>query len=327
MSNSKLKETDGLVIEKHYRVTLDVKVLITEITRETLRQHWQWDEKGAFVAINCAAITDSLVESELFGHRKGSFTDATNDSPGAVLHAAGGTLFLDEAGELSEATQAKILRLVENKEIHTVGAERLRYVDVRIIAATNNNLAELVKNGKFRSDLLHHLQTFEIVIPPLRERPDDIPSIAEHFIKEICQRHAKQVSFTPEAIEALKRLELKGNARELHTLIERTVLMVENGMSISKESIETFRLRQASTGHLANGWLNCSLGKEVLRYEGELISRALEDAKGSVTHAARLLGISHQRLSSILEGRQKNLLDARKPVVKRLKSYTTKRGN
>lgn len=228
---------------------------------------------GEYVTINCAALTDSLFESELFGHRKGSFTDAASDAPGLVLHATGGTLFLDEVGDLSVSNQSKLLRLIDNKEIQPVGAAQPQHVNVRIIAATNRNLAALVKAGSFRSDLLYRLQTFEIVIPPLRARPDDIPAIAEHFIKEICHRHGKQVAFTPEALEALKKLKLKGNARELRTLVERTVLMVESGARITKETVETFALRQTSSdhigkGHLANGWSGCSLDEEVLRYEG-----------------------------------------------------------
>jgi transcriptional regulator with GAF, ATPase, and Fis domain len=289
----------------------------------------KWSHRiGEYITINCAALTDSLFESELFGHRKGSFTDAVSDAPGLVLHATGGTLFLDEVGDLSESNQSKLLRLIENKEIQPVGAAQPQHVDVRIIAATNRNLAALVKAGSFRSDLLYRLQTFEIVIPPLRARPDDIPAIAEHFVKEICQKHGKRVAFTPEALEALKKLKLKGNARELRTLVERTVLMMESGARITKETVETFALRQTSSdhvskGHLANGWSGCSLDEEVLRYEGELILRALEEAKGSVTQAACFLGISHQRLSSILQGRHKNLLNMRKPVINRLKSYTT----
>jgi DNA-binding NtrC family response regulator/Flp pilus assembly protein TadD len=289
----------------------------------------KWSNRsGEYVAINCAALTDGLLESELFGHRRGSFTGAVSDAPGLVLHATGGTLFLDEVGELSAGNQSKLLRLIDNKEIQPVGAAQPQHVDVRIIAATNRNLAALVKAGSFRSDLLYRLQTFEIIIPPLRARPNDIPAIAEHFIKEICHRHGKQVAFTPEALEALKNLKLRGNARELRTLVERTVLMVESGARITKETVETFALRQTSSdhvgkGHLANGWSGCLLDEEVLRYEGELILRALEEAKGSVTHAARFLGMSHQRLSSILQGRHKNLLNVRKPVINRLKSYTT----
>jgi two-component system NtrC family response regulator len=281
----------------------------------------QWSGRsGEFVAVNCGTLTETLIESQLFGHRKGSFTDAVSDYPGAVCQARGGTLFLDEIGELSTGNQSKLLRVVERYEIHSIGAPVPEQVDVRIVAATNCNLKDEVAQGLFRNDLFYRLQTFHLEIPPLRERPDDIPALAEHFIKEAFARHGQRVTFAPEAIEAMRQLPLRGNARELRSLIERTVLIAPHGATITQEAVETLVLRQTKTAGLANVWAGCSLEEEVNLYEGSLIQMALKAAQGHVTQAARLLGITHQRLSSILQGRHKNLLAARTPVRRRRRS-------
>jgi DNA-binding NtrC family response regulator len=285
----------------------------------------EWSGRsGRFVPINCGALTEPLIESLLFGHIKGSFTDAVQDNAGAVRQAAGGTLFLDEIAELSKGNQGKLLRLIERGEIHTVGASEPECVDVRIIAATNHNLKEMVARGRFREDLLYRLNTFQLEIPPLRERADDIPPLAAHFVKETLERHQKRVRFTPEAIEAMRRLPLKGNARELRSLIERTVLTAGDGAEITREAVEVIAARQTHHAALADAWAGCSLEEEVLRYEAQLIKLALETAQGSVTRAARLLGVSHQRLGSILLGRHKNLLSAKKPAQRRKRSIITK---
>ncbi|MCA1604476.1 MAG: sigma 54-interacting transcriptional regulator, partial [Acidobacteria bacterium] len=173
---------------------------------------------GALVAINCATLSDTLVESQLFGHKKGSFTDAIEDYSGVARQAAGGTLFLDEVAELSPANQSKLLRLIEHGEIHTIGAAPPERIDVRIIAATNRDLEAEVAGRRFRNDLFYRLQTFRLEIPPLRARPEDIPVIAEHFIKEATERLGKRINFTPEALAAMKALPLKGNAHELGVL-------------------------------------------------------------------------------------------------------------
>jgi len=281
----------------------------------------QWSGRsGEFVALNCGILTETLIESQLFGHRKGSFTDALADYPGAVSQARGGTLFLDEIGELSTGNQSKLLRLVERHEVHPIGAPGPEQVDVRIVAATNSNLKEEVARGLFRSDLFYRLQTFHLEIPPLRERPDDIPALAEHFIKEAFTRHGQRVTFAPEAIEAMRELRLRGNVRELRALIERTVLIAPQGATITREAVETLVVRQKQTAGLADVWAGCSLDEEVLLYERNLIQMALNAARGQVTRAARLLGISHQRLSSILQGRHKDLVAARTPVQRRRRS-------
>ncbi|HEV2705244.1 MAG TPA: sigma 54-interacting transcriptional regulator [Pyrinomonadaceae bacterium] len=279
--------------------------------------HHDSQRTGAFVAVNCAAICDTLFESQLFGHKKGSFTDALEDYGGAVCEAKGGTLFLDEVGELSEANQAKLLRLIDGGEVYAVGSPVPEQVDVRIVAATNRDLKREVEAGRFRADLFYRLSAFLIEIPPLRERPEDISVLARHFIEEASRRHAKRLTFTPESIEALRSLRLKGNVRELRSLIERSFLLAADGTEVTQEQVETLALRQTQKAGLTDAWASCSLDEEVRLFEGKLIRRALDAAHGQLTAAARLLGITHQGLSFILNGRQKELLKVRQPVRRR----------
>jgi len=307
------EQTKTLLHNAHHVAATSSSVLITGETgtgKEVLaRLIHQWSGRsGELVAINCAAIPDALIESQLFGHRKGSFTDAIADYAGAVRQATNGTLFLDEIGELSASHQAKILRLIENGEIHPVGASIPERVEVRIIAATNRNLIEQITKGRFRDDLLYRLNTFHLEIPPLRERQDDIPAIAEHFIKEMQERHCRRVTFTPEAIAAMRLLPLKGNARELRSLIERTVLTAKDNATITVEAVETIALRQTQIAGFANPWADFSLKEEVRILEERFIELALREAKGMVSHAARLLGFkNHKSLNYRLENKNKNL--------------------
>ncbi|HEX8652382.1 MAG TPA: sigma 54-interacting transcriptional regulator [Pyrinomonadaceae bacterium] len=284
---------------------------------------------GEFVAINCAALAEAPVESGLFGRRKGDAEDDaeddTEDERGAVRRAAGGTLFLDEIAELSTSNQARLLRLIERGEIQSMSGSGLEHVEVRIIAATNCNLKEEVERELFREDLFYRLQSFHLEIPPLRERTEDIPVLAEHFIREALERHGQRVAFTPEAVEAMSLLPLKGNARELQELIERTVSTAVWGTTITRNDVETLALRQNKTANLADVWAGCSLSEEVKHYEGSLIQMALDAAQGHVTHAAHMLGVTHQGLAYILEGRHKDLLHARKPVRRRRRSIIKKK--
>jgi two-component system NtrC family response regulator len=324
------EQTAELMHDAHRIAATDSPVLITGETgtgKELLaRLIHEWSGRpGEFVALNCVALTDTLIESQLFGHRRGSFTDAVTDHPGAVCQARGGTLFLDEIGEMSTGNQSKLLRLVERREIHPIGASEPEQVDTRIIAATNCNLKDEVAQGLFRHDLFYRLQTFHLEIPPLRERTDDITVLAEHFIEDTFARHGERVTFTPEAIEAMRRLPLKGNARELRSLIERTVLIAPQGAVITLEAVETLVMRQTKTAGLADAWASCSLDEEVRLYEKSLLQMALRAAQGHVTQAARLLGITHQRLSSILQSRHKDLSASRIPVKRRRRSIIKRR--
>ena len=276
---------------------------------------------GKFVTINCATLTETLFESQIFGHRKGSFTDAIENYEGAARTASGGTLFLDEIAELSHQNQGKLLRLIERREVLSVGSLVPETVNVRIIAATNRDIKGMVATGLFREDLFYRLETFHLTVPPLRERCDDIPALATYFIGETLRRHGKQVTFTPEAITAMRTLPLKGNARELQSLIERTVVTAPDAMTITKEMVEVMALRQTHRACFADPWLNFSLKEEVNNIEQRFIEMALKDADGMVSRAARLLGFKyHESLNSLLKHRFPHLLGARTPVTTRRRS-------
>jgi two-component system nitrogen regulation response regulator NtrX len=191
----------------------------------------------AFVKVNCAAIPEELIESELFGHVRGSFTGATKDQVGKFVQADRGTIFLDEVGDMSLKTQAKVLRVLENGEVEPVGAARTFTVDVRLVAATNKNLPEEIAAGRFREDLYFRLNVVPIAIPPLRDRREDIPALVEHFLKSFCEENNYRCKkFTDEALEALSRLPWQGNIRELRNAVERLVIMTE-GETIGPEDI------------------------------------------------------------------------------------------
>jgi transcriptional regulator with PAS, ATPase and Fis domain len=324
------EQTAELLRAAHRIAGTESPVLITGETgtgKELLaRMVHEWSGRaGQFVAINCAALTETLLESILFGHRKGSFTGAVQDNTGIVRQAAGGTLFLDEIAELSLTNQGKLLRLIENGETHTIGASSPERVDLRIIASTSRNLTELVATHQFRDDLLYRLNTFHLEIPPLRKRPEDISALTVHFAREFAEQHNRRVSFTPEAIEAMRRLPMRGNVRELRSLIERTVLTAVDGTKITREAVDVIAARQTKDAALTEAWAGCNFEEEVLRYEASLIRLALENSKGSVTRAARLLGVTHQRLCSMLQGRHTDLLPAKKPAQKRKRSIIKKR--
>lgn len=323
------EQTAELLRTAHYIASTQATALITGETgtgKELLaRMIHEWSGRaGRFMVVNCVAVTETLFESILFGHSKDSFTDGVNDSTGVVRQAIGGTLFLDEIAELSLTNQGKLLRLIEHGETHVIGEVVPERVDVRFIAATSCNLQELVAQKRFRADLLYRLNAFSLEIPPLRKRPEDVSALAAHFVKEFAEQHNKRVRFTPESLEAMRRLPLRGNVRELRSLIERTILTATEGMTITREAVEVLAARQANGAALGDAWAGCSFEEEVLNYEASLIKLAFENASGSVTRAARLLGVTHQRLCSMLQGRHKNLPLAKKPAQRRKRSIMTK---
>lgn len=318
------------LLEKARRLaTTGLPILITGETgvgKEVLARmihHWS-GRAGAFVPLNCGALTDTLIESQLFGHRRGSFTDAVADYKGAAREAEGGTLLLDEIGDLSQGNQSKLLRLIELGEIMPVGAEVPEQVDLRVIACTNTPLSKLVARHRFREDLFYRIATFEIEIPPLRERPEDIAALAKHFIKEAAERTGYQTTFTQGSIEALQGLPLYGNARELRNIIERAVI-TSKGQPVREETLKLLLLRSTSKGTVADPWAEFSLVEEVRLYEERFIERALKESRGRVTHAARLLGIKHQNLIAIIESRHKRLLQLRTPAQPRRRSIIKRR--
>lgn len=308
----------------------DAPLLVTGETgvgKELLaRLMHEWSGRaGKFVAINCGALEERLFEATLFGYVQGSFTEALRDQAGAAREAAGGTLFLDEISELSFASQGKLLRLVEGGEIHAVGAALPEQVDVRIVASNSSGLEQRVARGKFRADLFYRLNAFHLNIPALRERPEDIPTLAAYFIEEFLKLYPRRVTFMPEAVEAMKKLPLKGNARELRDLIERTLLAARQGAVITPSAVEALAARRlVSTATLYDPWEGCSLKGEVRDFENSLIRMALEIAGGRVTQAARLLGVTHQRLCAMLQGRHKSLLLAKKSSPPRKRSIISK---
>ena len=195
--------------------------------------------KSPFIEVNCAAIPTELIESKLFGHEKGSFTSAIKQRKGDFELAHGGTLFLDEIGDMSLSAQAKVLRALQENKIIRVGGEKDINVDVRIIAATNKNLKEEIKNGKFREDLYHRLSVIIIEVLPLRERKDDIPLLVERFIDDICTANGRTpISITEDALTELQKFNWSGNVRELHNVVERMIILC--GDQITKEDINLY---------------------------------------------------------------------------------------
>lgn len=251
-----------------------------------------------FVTINCAAIPDTLIESELFGHEKGAFTNAIEKKLGRFEIAHQGTLFLDEIGELSLMTQAKILRFLEEKEFNRVGGSKTIKVDVRLIAATNKDLPQQVKKGEFREDLFYRINVVPIIIPPLRERREDIPLLIEHFIKKFNTENQKNVKgVTVEALESMINYDWPGNVRELENLIERVVALTGNEYIQPDELPIPFTSFSKSNGlkeSVLSGKISFTKAEE--EFEREIILDALRKTKFVQSHAAELLGISRRIL-------------------------------
>jgi len=250
-----------------------------------------------FVAVNCAAIPADLLESELFGHVKGAFTGAVADRAGCFRQAQGGTLLLDEIGEMPQAMQAKVLRVLENRRFTPVGAAREESADVRLVAATHRDLAELVREGRFREDLYHRLNVLRIRVPPLRERPEDISVLAGHFLARF-SRPVKQLS--AEALRLLQSHAWPGNVRELRNLMERSCVTVRSATIDAGDVSALLRPSEVSEG-LAAHILQMPLVEAVAWLERAMISRALSESKGNRAEAARRLGIHRQLLYAKLK--------------------------
>jgi DNA-binding NtrC family response regulator len=254
---------------------------------------------GPFVAVNCGAIPDALLESELFGHVKGAFTDALVDKRGLFEEAGGGTLFLDEIGELPSPLQVKLLRALQEEEIRRVGDTRPIRVDVRVVAATSRDLGQMVEEGTFRSDLFYRLEVMPIHVPPLRERKEDIGPLVTHFVASTNTRLGTRLEgVTPAALDALLAYDWPGNVRELENTLEHAAVMAE-GAWIDVDALpDRTRRPSASTSGLSLRLHDDDLSvKRAQRHlERELILRALERTGGNRTHAAKLLELSHRAL-------------------------------
>lgn len=252
-----------------------------------------------FVALNCAALPETLIESELFGHEKGSFTDATARRVGQFELANTGTLFLDEIGDLSPVTQAKLLRVIQEREFTRIGGVQPIKVDVRIVAATNKNLDELVRKGLFREDLYYRINVISLYLPPLRERGEDIPLIANHFLeKRLEEAQRPPIAFGKEALELLSRYPWPGNVRELENFIEQAFIWSQHATEITPEHLPTSMKSTSRSPSLRDDTLagRMSLEKAVMEFEREIILDALKRTNYVQTHAANLLGISRRML-------------------------------
>jgi DNA-binding NtrC family response regulator len=249
-----------------------------------------------FVAQNCGALSETLLESELFGHVRGAFTGAIADRRGLFEEAHGGTILLDEVGEMTPATQLRLLRVLQEGEVRRVGESTSRKVDVRIIAATNADLEARVTTGAFRSDLYYRLNVFPITLPPLRVRSQDIPALAEHFLKML-RRSRAVPGFTAEAMSCLRGYPFPGNVRELENEVERALALAEDGHPIGVEHLSD-RVREAGRAGSTPSTLNEAIE--------ELKRRMIEDAmreSGSKTRAAERLGLTRQSLQQMLRRR------------------------
>jgi two-component system, NtrC family, nitrogen regulation response regulator NtrX len=251
-----------------------------------------------FVEVNCAAIPEELIESELFGHVKGSFTGALEDKVGKFAQADSGTLFLDEVGDMSLRTQSKVLRVLEEQRFVPVGSGTMLTVDVRVIAATNKHLDEEIQKGNFREDLFYRLNVIPFYVPPLREHPEDIPALTSHFLAEFAQAYGRRPKhFSESALELVTRYRWPGNVRELRNLVERMVIMV-GGECIEVRHLppnlhhDSARSSAPRSGH--DGF--SSLQEARAAYERDYILRKLEENQGNVSRTAEALGLERSHL-------------------------------
>jgi transcriptional regulator with PAS, ATPase and Fis domain len=248
------------------------------------------------IKVNCAAIPETLLESELFGHVRGAFTGATTTKRGKFALADGGTIFLDEIGTMTPALQAKLLRVLQEREFEPLGAERTQRVDVRVIAATNRDIKKLVAEGTFQEDLYYRLNVIPIEIPPLRERREDIPALVEHFVEKHRQRTGKRIEHVDDTVlAALTKYDWPGNVRELENTIERAVVLATDPV-LTTASVSLLGV----TSTQATGLPSMRLHQNLEWVERETIRRALDQSGGVKKDAAELMGISQRALSYYL---------------------------
>jgi two-component system response regulator AtoC len=260
--------------------------------------HDQSKRRGKpFIKVICAALPETLIESELFGYEKGAFTGAAASKPGRFELAEGGTIFLDEIGELTPATQVKLLRVLQDRQYERIGGVTTLRADVRVLAATHRDLEVLVREGKFREDLFYRINVVPVLMPALRERPGDIPLLVEHFMKRLRQEHGKpSVKFDGKAIQALAGHSRPGNVRELQNVVERLVVLNLSGLILEQDVRPCLAPRlteSAAAGPVA-------LGASVAGAERSAIEAALKSSGGNRTHAAKALGISRRTLHNKL---------------------------
>jgi DNA-binding NtrC family response regulator len=254
--------------------------------------------QGPFITLNCAAVPAELIESELFGHEKGSFTGAAGRHIGKFEQADKGTIFLDEIGDMPLPMQAKLLRVLEENEIERIGGEKPLSVDVRVIVATHRDLEKQVRDGKFRQDLFHRVHVFPLVLPPLRERPDDIPALVEHFAAQVAAVNGwKPTPFTPDALLALREYTWPGNVRELRNMVERLMLLATDGQ-VDAETVRA-ALPQTALSSSAAGSASVTSGPladRVQSFERDVILAELKRHQYNVTSTAKALDLERSHL-------------------------------
>jgi len=255
-------------------------------------------KEGPFVKINCAAITETLLESELFGHEKGSFTGADRRKEGKFRQASGGTILLDEVSEMSLAMQVKLLRVLQEREITSVGGDEVIPIDVRVITATNRDLIQEIAGGRFREDLYYRLNVVTLQVPPLRERKEDIPLLAIHFLKEFAEKNHKEIKgFTPRALDRMLRYSWPGNVRELMNTVERGVVLSRSDY-LDESDLSPILMEK---GSLEENNAVTSGESSLESVEKATILKILEDAGGNKSEAARRLGITRRTLHQKLK--------------------------
>jgi two-component system response regulator HydG len=258
------------------------EIIAREIHRNSARAN------GIFMTVDVGSLSESLFESEMFGHRKGAFTDAKEDRAGRFEAAAGGTLFLDEIGNLSLSLQAKLLTVLQHKKVTRLGTHESIDLDVRIICATNGNLQAMVKEGKFREDLYYRINTVELTLPPLQDRAEDIPLLAEHFLSRFSHKYQKPyLKFTDDVIYTLQKYRWPGNIRELQHAVERAVIMCE-GQQIESADFGTLQKQMSSEVTFEDFNLE--------KLEAWAIRKAIAKHHGNISHAADELGLSRGAL-------------------------------
>ncbi|GFO55994.1 sigma-54-dependent Fis family transcriptional regulator [Geomonas sp. Red276] len=271
-----------------------------ELVARSVHFHSQRKDKP-FIEINCAAIPEELIESELFGHERGAFTGAVAQKKGKFDLADGGTLFLDEIGDMSLKTQAKVLRILQEKKFERVGGTRTMEVDVRIVAATNKLLEEEIKQGSFREDLFYRLNVVPFKVPPLRERRDDIPLLTNYFLEAFCRREGRELKrLVPEAMAAMQRYDWPGNVRELKNIVERLVIMTPGG-TVTFNHLPDYLCTEVRSNEPGGGKLDSVLELSSLReareeFEREFIIQKLEENDWNVSRTAEAIELERSNL-------------------------------
>lgn len=252
-----------------------------------------------FVPVNCGAMSPQLIESELFGHERGSFTGAIKDHKGVFERASGGTLFLDEVTDMPVDLQVKLLRVLETRRFSRVGGECELEADVRVVAATNQNPETLVQKGQFRADLLYRLQVFRIVLPPLRERPGDVRHLARYFLRELNRRSGRNTDISEDALQTLEHYSWPGNLRELKNAVERAHIMADRLITLAELPDEVVNPVQSAQD--SGPCVTVNIGCSVAEAEKTLIFATLKECKGKKERAANILGVSMKTLYNRLK--------------------------